>query len=69
MSRSQVRVGHPLRLNRLYLLQDNFKSVKLTADLGPQVFRQMTAIASLELFQPCAAVTAQRLVIADPLSE
>ncbi|ESY63014.1 hypothetical protein X743_33485 [Mesorhizobium sp. LNHC252B00] len=29
----------------------------------------MTASAGLEFFQPCAAVTAQRLVIVDPLSE
>ena len=46
----------------IHLLKKQLKAIELAADLPFQVVRQQAAIASTELFQPCASIPAQRRV-------
>ena len=55
--------------DRLQLRQDELEPVELAADLRLQMRRQRAAIAGCELLQPLAPVTAQRLIVANPLGE
>ena len=71
ISRSFARgeQGIPLRLDGLDLLEQQLKSIELTADLSLEMRRQATTIARLQLAEPLASIATQRLVVGDALGE
>ena len=56
----------PLGLHRLDLIEQQFKSIELTANLPLQMIRQRMPITGLELFQPLPSIAAERLVSGYP---
>ena len=61
--------GVPLSLDGLDLPKQQLESIELTADLTLEMRRQGTAIARLQLVEPLASITTQRLVAGDTLGE
>src|SRR5271169_6912154 len=52
----------PLGLHSLDLLEKQFEPIELSANLGPEMLGQATAIASLERIQPRPPIATQRLI-------
>ena len=61
--------GVPLSFDGLDLLDQQLKSIELTADLSLKMRRQGTAIARLQLVEPLSPVAPQRLVVGYTLGE